>query len=262
MIDTLGAVLEFNSTIACNTVYGRSCYSSITDTVVNPYQYGILGNFRPLTDYSYYARRTQSDPSLPTNVRTDGTIKGFAPFWTFQNNQWVPSHDTTRWIWKTKKTLFNRKGFELENVDALGRFSAGIYGYGLTLPIAVTQNSRYQESVFDGFEDYGYLANSCDSLCPEARAFDFSPYIGNMTTAQSHTGLYSLEIHADSAVTMTANILAAPDLSIPQLTDTLSADTCIGSRFDGIQASDNTILPPFRPLAGKRMLLSAWVKEA
>jgi hypothetical protein len=212
-------------------------------------------------DYAYYGRRDQSDPTASTNVRKDGTILGFAPFWNLQNGQWTPSYDTSRWIWKTRKTLLNRKGFELENVDALGRYNSGLYGYGLTLPVAITNNGRYQETVSEGFEDYGYVPDACDSLCPEARPFDFSPYIANMTTSQAHTGLYSLQVNADSAITMTTNILAAPDLTSPSLTDSLSADTCLGTRFDGMHASRNTVLPPFEPFAGKRMLLSAWVKE-
>src|SRR6202012_4336442 len=40
--DTSGAILEYNSTQSCTTVFGRSCYSSVTDTLVNPYQYAIL----------------------------------------------------------------------------------------------------------------------------------------------------------------------------------------------------------------------------
>lgn len=261
LIDTMGAVLEFNSTLACNTVYGRSCYSSVTDTMVNPYQYGILGDYRPVASYVYYGRRNQSNPAQPTNIRTDGVIKNFAPFWNLQSGRWLPSYDTSRWIWDVQTTLYNRKGFELENKDPLGRYNSGLYGYGLTLPTAVTQNGRYQETVYDGFEDYGYVADACDTLCPETRPFDFSPYAAHITATQAHTGLYSLRIGKDSTITMTANIMASTNESSPQLTDTLSSDTCLGTRFDGIKASANTILPSFAPFAGKKMLLSAWVKE-
>ncbi len=260
-VDTLGAVLEYNATIDCNTVYGRSCYSSITDTTVNPYLYGILGNFRPDARYVYYGRRNQSDPIIPTNIRTDGTIKSFAPFWMLHNGKWNPSYDTTRWVWNSKATLYNRKGFELENKDPLGRYNSGLYGYGLTLPTAVTNNGRYHETVFDGFEDYGYVPDACDSLCPEARPFDFSPYINLLTTTQAHTGLYSLKITQDSIVTMTAPIISQRSEAPLSFTDSLHADTCFGQQFEGTRAGQSIILPPFKPFQGKKMLISAWVKE-
>jgi hypothetical protein len=85
--------------------------------------------------------------------------------------------DSTRWVWNSQTTLYNRKGFELENNDPLGRYNSGLYGYGETLPTAVTQNGRYQETAFEGFEDYGFVSNTCDTACAEPRQFDFSPYI-------------------------------------------------------------------------------------
>jgi hypothetical protein len=261
LVDTFGAVLEFNSTISCTSVYGRSCYSSITDTLVNPYQYAILGNYRPERSYVYYGRRKESDPSDSVNIRTAGVIKNFAPFWTLRSGQWKPSYDSTRWVWNSQTTLFNRKGFELENKDPLGRFNAGLYGYGLTLPTAVIQNSHYQESAFEGFEDYGYIANSCDSLCAEARQFDFSSYLSSISDSMAHTGLYSLRVQKDSSISLLGlKIAAASDSSSPRFTDTVNTDTC-GGHFDGIKTSSNTVLPPFTPLAGKKMLVSAWVKE-
>jgi hypothetical protein len=262
LIDTSGAILEFNSSISCNTVYGRSCYSAITDTLINPYQYAVLGNYRPERAYVYYGRRKESDPADTTvSIRTAGVIKNFAPFWMLQSGHWLPSYDSTRWVWNSQTTLFNRKGFELENKDPLGRYNAGLYGYGLTLPTAVIQNSRYQESAFEGFEDYGYIASSCDSLCPETRPFDFSFYQSNISDSMAHTGLYSLRIQRDSTISLIGlKIAATPDLSSPQLRDSLSHDTCT-NWFSGLKASSNTVLPSFTPLAGKKILVSAWVKE-
>ena len=261
-VDTMGAVLAFNSTESCNTIYGRSCYSSITDTLVNPYQFGILGNFRPDRSYVYYGRRTESNPSQPINIRTAGTISNFAPFWTLQSGRWLPSYDTTRWVWNSQGTLFNRKGFELENKDPLGRYNSGLYGYGLTLPVAVTQNSRYQESAYEGFEDYGFVPNSCDTVCAESRPFDFSAFTSNFSTAQAHTGLYSLQVPKGGGLSMTVGIQAAPDSTEPQLVQQVGTNPCLNeSKWKGTTASTNTILPPFSPYAGKKMVIGAWVKE-
>jgi hypothetical protein len=261
--DTSGAILEFNSSLSCTTVFGRSCYSAITDTLVNPYQYGILGNYRPTRSYVYYGRRKESDPAQQVDIRTAGVIGNFAPFWTLQDSNWVPSYDTTRWVWNGQTTLFNRKGFELENKDPLGRYNSGLYGYGLTLPTAVTQNSRYQESAFDGFEDYGFKPNSCDTTCAEARPFDFSAYESNISDSVAHSGLYSLRIEKGNSISLVGlNVAGAPDPEVPGLSDTLGAGSCgSGPRFAGIKASATTVLPSFKPFAGKKMLIGAWVKE-
>jgi hypothetical protein len=237
-------------------VNSRSCYSSITDTLVNPYQYGILGSLRPQKSYVYYGRRKESDPYQQPDIRRNGTISGFAPFWKLQSGKWQPAYDTTRWVWNSQVNLYNRKGFELENADPLGRYNAGLYGYGLTLPTAVVQNGRYQEVAFEGFEDYGYTPNTCDTLCPESRPFDFSSYRNAISDSMAHTGLYSLRIDKNGSVGLSVSVASTPATATPDLTM-----TNMGGHFAGGRASSNTVLPSFSPLAGKKMLVSAWVKE-
>ncbi|MFL5746677.1 MAG: hypothetical protein ACJ751_18515, partial [Niastella sp.] len=260
MPDTFGLEVRYNSTRQCTDVNNSGCYSAITDTTVNPYQYGILGNFRPLRGYVYYGSRIESDTSSYINTRTNGVIQDFAPFWILQNNQWVPSYDTTRWVWNSQTTLFNRKGFELENKDPLGRYNAGIYGYGLTLPTAVLQNSHYQEGAYEGFEDYGFETNTCDNACPVAKPFDFSAFKTGFTTAQAHTGLYSLKVDVNTGVGITADLQVASDEIVPQLTANMKSDNC-GAKLNGLKASKSTIVPSFAPIAGKKVLIGGWVKE-
>lgn len=258
--DTSGAVLVYNSTMSCTTVTGRSCYSAVTDTTVNAYQYGILGDYRPLRSYVYYAQRKETNPlDTAISIRTAGTIPNFQPFWSYNSDsgRWVPSYDSSRWVWNSQTTLYNRKGFELENKDPLGRFNSGLYGYGLTLPTAVTQNSRYQESAFEGFEDYGFVSNSCDNTCAEARPFDFSAYSSNISDSAAHTGLYSLRIPQGTSISLVnLPVAAGPDADNPVITDTLG-----GGHLAGQKTGLATLLPPFKPFAGKKMLVGAWVKE-
>ncbi len=261
LTDTAGFALEYNSTINCTSVVGRSCYSSITDTLVNPYVYGILGNFRENKNYVYYGSRTQQDPLQATHIRTDGTISGYAPFWTLQSGIWQPSYDTTRWVWNSQPTLFNRKGFNLEEVNPLGIYKAGLYGYGLTMPTASIQNSRFQESAFEGFEDYNFSINSCDTGCLESRAFDFSNFSDHISDSLAHTGLYSLRVGRDSSIGITVSVKAIGSGVQPALTDSIGSDECNASLFGGIRATTGNILPSMTLLPGKKMLISAWVKE-
>jgi len=90
---------------------------------------GRIGNWRSYRTYTYYTSRKEADPDVATNIRTDGTFKDYTSFWNFANNQINPQYDTTRWVWNSEKTLFNRKGMEIENRDPLGRYNSGIYGY-------------------------------------------------------------------------------------------------------------------------------------
>jgi hypothetical protein len=74
--------------------------------------------------------------------------------------------------------------------------------------------------------------------------------------------LYSLRIQQDSSISLVGlTIAAAPDTSDPKLIDSTGPDNCTTTRLNGIKASANTVLPPFRPFAGKKMLVGAWVKE-
>jgi hypothetical protein len=263
--DTSGAVLTYNSTMNCTTVTGRSCYSAVTDTMVNAYQYGLKGDYRPLRSYVYYGQRKETDPlDTSVSIRTAGTIPNFEPFWVYNadSGRWIPTYDSSRWVWNSQTTLFNRKGFELENKDPLGRYNSGLYGYGLTLPTAVTQNSRYQESAFEGFEDYGFLPNSCDNTCAESRPFDFSAYSANISDSAAHTGLYSLRIPKGGSINLVnLPVAAGPDADNPVFTDTLIADPWSNNRFAGQKTTNTAVLPPFKPFAGKKMLVGAWVKE-
>ncbi|WEK34567.1 MAG: PA14 domain-containing protein [Candidatus Pseudobacter hemicellulosilyticus] len=260
-VDTFGARLVYHGTAQCKLVDGKSCYSAITDTTVNPYLYGILGNFRPVKNYVYYGNRKETDPLQPTNIRTQGRIDDFESFWKLQQNRWKPTYDSSRWVWNSEVLLFNRKGFELENKDPLGRYNAGLYGYGQVMPVAVVQNSRVREAMYEGFEDYGFNINSCDTGCTEERSADFSAFQNQFTSAQAHTGLYSLRVNQGTTASITVNITAATAETPMLLASATTPDPCQGTALKGINASKNTLLPLFSPVAGKRILVSGWVKE-
>lgn len=246
----------------CDTVTGTICKSIVADTVFNPYVIGVLGNWRANRSYTYYARRTEQDPTTTTNIRKDGTFNDFTAFWTFQNSALKATPDTSRWVWNSELTLFNRKGFEVENKDPLGRYNAGLYGYNLTMPIATVQNSRYRESAFEGFEDYVFATQLCDTACPVTRHIDFSDWRSSMDTTQKHTGKRSLRINAGGQVGLSFNVKSAEqDTITPKLVFTLKQVLCGGTVLDNIKTSDKILLPRFSPMPNKYMVLSAWVKE-
>lgn len=245
----------------CDTIVSSSCKSVLTDTVVNPYTSGVLGNWRMNRSYTYYGQRAETDPASVTNIRSDGSFADFTPFWDFVSSKLVPQYDSARWVWNSEMTLFNRKGFEIENKDPLGRYNSGLYGYNLTMPVAVVQNSRYRESGFDGFEDYDFTTQLCDTVCAAGKQMDFTAYKANLDTLRKHSGKISLRLNAGTGAGLSFPLSSEQQDTEQGTLNFNLASLCSTSVLQDIKMSDKNILPSFSPLKGKRMLLSAWVRE-
>jgi hypothetical protein len=243
--------------------YITACYSAVTDTSVNPYAYGLLGNWHPKRSYTYYGPRKESDPAAETDIRHDGTFKDFTAFWQVNTKKWSAHKDTTKWVWNAESTIFNGKGFELESKDPLGRYNSGIYGYDNAIPVAVIQNSRYCEAAFEGFEDYGFDSNVCDTGCSSDRRFDFASYKTRIDSSQHHTGRYSIRVQPGDTVGIVCTVLdKAVDLTKPVFNKGDDSCSTSGQVLKSVRADAGTVLPSFTPLSGKKVLFSAWVYEA
>lgn len=240
-----------------------TCSQSVSPIItVNSHAAGMLGNWRAYKAYTYYGIRAESNPTLATNIRQNGAYKDFTPFWAFSGNSLQPQYDSSRWVWNSEITLFNGKGFELENKDPLGRYNGGLYGYNNSLPVAVVQNGRYSETVFDGLEDYDFSAAVCDTGCSVTRQFNFSAFKNKISTAEKHSGKYSLKLNAGEVVTVSTFVRPYTDNSHQVFTYTSKADTCSGQTLlQTIRTDSNSVLPQFTPIAGKKVVIGAWVKE-
>lgn len=222
----------------------KVCKPHITDTT-NPYRWGVLGNWRMERAYTFYHERKESNAaSAETDIRKEGELKQFIPYWQFSSTALQPVEDTTRWVWNSAISQYNRKGFEIENYDPLDRYNSGLYGYNQTVPVAVAQNSKFREILFDGFEDYSYKAQNCDTVCQTPRDFDFLKGYSNATIENnvSHSGRHSLKINSN-----TQTILAVPLVSY--LKDSLEAkvesvpvaDTIVTGKGAGLTATYNCV---------------------
>lgn len=210
----------------------KLCKQYISDTVVNPYRFGILGNWHVDRNYVYYSDRDDrrendlSAISNTINLRTDGVLSTFNPYWSFTTNGMLATTDTTQWVWNSAENFFNKKGYEMENYDPLGRYNSGQYGYNQQLATSATQNAKMRETFFDGLEDYDYKTNTCNYLCKDERTFDGF----TITSDDSHTGLYSLSLPANnnSSVTfpLTNRADTAADLSIKVDSNLVFKETC------------------------------------
>lgn len=169
------------------------------DMVSNPYLTGLRGNWRPKRSLLYLTDRVQTRENENVNIREDGFFERFSPFWQLNSNgsQWMQAPED--WVFTSEVTTFSPYGFELENKDALDRYSAAVYGYNNTLPVAVASNARYQETAFDNFEDYDY--KTCDE--------DHFSYKNNeihVSTSESHTGKRSISVPPGETIEITKTI--------------------------------------------------------
>lgn len=160
--------------------------------VYNPYTVAFSGIWRQKRTWAFLTNRTQSRLNDNTNIRKDGVFESFTPFWVNPDgSSWSPATDG-RWQFVNQVTLYSPQGFEIENVDPLGRYSAAQYGYKDMLPVAVAVNSRYRDIGFDGFEDYSYVRCEDDhfSYKQPVLAHDYLKISGK----HSHSGRRSLRI--------------------------------------------------------------------
>ncbi len=158
----------------------------------NPYMLGLKGNLRPYRSWTYLTDRYQRLVNNQMNIRTDGFYKDFATFWQYREGMLKPPLDVNtaanKWQYVTEITNYNPLGLEIENKDALSRYLMAQYGYNRKLPVATSNNSRYRESGFDGFEDYEY--NDCvDDHLSWRKAIGVT-----LSDREAHTGRKSIKV--------------------------------------------------------------------
>ncbi|CAM4040521.1 MULTISPECIES: hypothetical protein [Flavobacterium] len=177
--------------------YDSDEYDNILKATYNPYVYNILGNWRAKRSYAYLTGRHHSENVTP---RVSGFYEDFYPFYTYDaTNKWKKSSNAdielfpnTKWTFASEVTNYNPYGQEIENKDALNRYSSALYGYNYRFPLAVASNTRYNELAYDGFEDYDFSV--CDSLSHFSFEGSLDENNISISNTQSHTGRRSIRI--------------------------------------------------------------------
>jgi len=236
-----------NTMIRCDsvTIMSTLCLSKYSRKAINPYVEGILGNWRVDSTYAYYGERKETDPSSLVDTRTGGTIVNFKTFWNFNSNGFLIRNQSASsvWVWNSTITQYNRKGYEIENKDALGRYNSGLYGYNQQLPVAVANNARVREIMFDGYEDYDYQTSQDCISCKPSRHFTYdSAVAAKLDSSQRHTGRYSLKLGNSQNVSLSAPVTSTVDadkdfsLRIRMDSVLVGADTVVISKGTGWSA--------------------------
>ncbi len=229
----------------CSKEDSRNPLDNAIGDAANPFVNGVKGHWRVKSSYAYKTDRVYDD-----NEQTDGYYEDYAQF-----NWASPSSSSSKWIKAGEVTKFSPYGFELEEKDALGRYSAALYGYANSLVVAVGANMRYTEMVFDGFEDY---PRECTD---DHFVIDVDGTAGASITSLedqiAHTGDYSLKLTTGTSLTVAIDTIGDSCLNhSPTFTSgsspyyTVEGCDCIGE------------FGPMRGALKYKYVFSAWVKEA
>jgi hypothetical protein len=232
----------------CQPVGSRSA-AAIPAGVINPYVYGIKGNWRPEHAYANHRERTAAPPNTGTDIRKEGVNKSFVRFWDY-NNGWRinPTHD---WIRQSTATIYDIKGNQLEEKDALNIYSTAKFGYKGNFNIAVAHNTRLRQGMSENFEDDRNfdLSPGCENDCRFTEDPRFQNGRGPTELFGAHTGRYAFQVTSDFA-----------ELIITELssnTDSVILKPLVGGSY---APGFSSCIPAFRPTPGGDYLISAWVK--
>lgn len=223
-------------------------------SVTNPYSYGRRGNWRPRRSWVYLQDRIPISPTTnyATNVRANGTYNSFASYWNTAydaTNIWTANN--TGWTWTNEVTKYSPHGFELENKDPLGRYTAELPGYGNTQAIATAANARVREIASVNFEENNL---SFLEICTNKPYQHFPPFNnGTPVTTYRHSGTYSLRVNPSSEASTGLIIYAfgSNDVTEGSLdAPAVESRTSNGQQWNGQYG--------FRP--DSTYLFSAWVR--
>ncbi len=174
--------------------------STTVNNPINPYVQGYLGNWRLSESKVYQEDRNNNEIFKRTgtgiNLKDAGYFSGFNPYWQHTENGWSVNPTASKWITANTVTLYDVYGQELENKDALRRYSAAKFDFNGELPSAVASNAMNREIYANSFEDYKFrdVAQSAFGAREFSGAGATLTIAGLATDAESHTGNYSAQI--------------------------------------------------------------------
>ncbi len=195
IFDGTKSVLNAGATEFKN-VWKPFCNCGEASNLKNPFVAGQRGQLRPWRSWTYLTERVQTITNNEVRIRNDGYFADYQNFWIESTGLLQPIDAATKaaskWQYVTEIENYNPVGMEIENKDALNRFSMAQFGYARNLPVATSNNSRYQETGFDGFEDYDYGDCNDDH-------FSWRLYEPQLSSQEAHTGKQSLKVAKKSS---------------------------------------------------------------
>lgn len=258
----------------CDYVAGR---------IINPFTNNVQGIWRQKEAYAFNSsRKYEKKGSDNTNIRKDGMIENYQPFWNFYTNtnyaglERNKAAGTNKWVSTGQATMYSPEGNGLEEKDAMNIYSSQLFGYNHKLVTAQAGNARHRQIAFDNFEDYmspeigcskqedhfnfkkglyfiSRNQNTYSNLNNEVILRTFSLPLMQSKDAfivkdTSHSGVYSMCVKQGKTHSSVRR-LDYTDLAFANENDS----------FYRIKSLDRLIIP-FAPTPGK-YVVSAWVME-
>ncbi|MHA4894143.1 PA14 domain-containing protein [Pedobacter sp. PWIIR3] len=164
---------------------------------INPYLQGFKGNWRPSESKVYQGSRSYDDifgaGKRGIGVDDAGYLKAFTPYWYNPGSSapWTVNTANNLWVTANTVTLYDKYGQELENRDALNRYSAAKFEFNGELPSAVASNAMNREIFENSFEFSGQPVTSQDNCNVREFALNGARLSSYASTNFSHTGNYS-----------------------------------------------------------------------
>jgi hypothetical protein len=236
-------------------------YCNLPSPVVNPYLTGYLGNWRPNETKVFQQSRNYNFSSnldrAGIDAKNAGYIDNFYAYWYSNGSSWLPNPNGSRWVTANTVTLYDKYGQQLENKDALGRYSAATFDFNGELPAAVASNAMNREIYAASLEDNRFLPDSTNTDTCNIREF-IQP--SNRHTLKqlavntvAHSGNYSALLPAEGVILSTI-IDTVRQKTIPYLaldsTKQYMTQTTTGLYPNGFEAYPN-----------KKYLFNAWVND-
>jgi hypothetical protein len=253
-----GLPLFYNFSYMCPNSPDTNYYPKI----VNPYVTGFAGNWRPYQtkvfqqsrNYSYAGNYSQSK----IDVKNAGYINSFYSYWYLNGTTWTRNPNGSRWITANTVTLYDKYGQQLENKDALGRFSAANFDFNGELPSAVASNAMNREIYSASLEDYKFIPGSAGNT-DTCNIREFIQPSNHRTLKQmavntiAHSGNYSALLPAEG-VTLSTIIDTVHQKTVPYL--------ALDAQKQYITQTTTGLYPNgFEPYPNKKYLFNSWVND-
>lgn len=182
---------------------------AIPDTAINPYLSGFLGNWHPYKTKVLMQNRGYNNVLTPSNSAVDVKNAGYI---TNFYSDWIPpaagytfwSENLTNGSWVTANTvtMYDKYGQQLENKDAIPRFSAAKFDFNGEFPGAVASNARNREIYANSLEDGSFVPGEWTYFDPPVTAEFIEPSTGKIistlaTSGYAHSGNSSVLVPSD-----------------------------------------------------------------
>ncbi|MBD1395426.1 hypothetical protein [Mucilaginibacter glaciei] len=236
---------------------------------VNPYLYGFLGLWRPYKSKVFQQNRVYNDVFNPgnksLNIKTAGYLANFKSDWippvSGSTYYWTENTSNPNWVTANTVTMYDRYGQEVENKDALGRFSAADFDFNGELPAAVVSNAQNRQLYVSSMEDAQFTPGANPDVEPGNPVEFTEAATGKVlktfaTKAEAHSGNYSALLPAAGLQLQTVILTSAQQQRTKAY---LIFDEASQYKKD----MDGSGLYPngFEPEAGKKYLFDTWVKD-